>query len=65
MYLRSVQFEVKDKATHFQQCNCSSCYSFTKDSEAVLSDSTFNYVMNVLNIKPWITKIYRAARTGF
>lgn len=65
MYLRSVQINVKDKATHFRNCNCSSCYSLNKDSEAVLSDITFNYIMNMLNAKPWIKKIYSAARMGF
>lgn len=56
-----MQINLKDKATWFQYCNSSS-YSFDNDSEAVLSDITFNYIMNMLNAKPWIKKIDRAAK---
>lgn len=56
-----MQINLKDKATRFQYCNSSS-YSFDNDSEAVLSDITFNYTMNMLNTKPWIKKIDSAAK---
>lgn len=64
MYFRSVQIDVKDKATCFQYCNSSS-YSFDNDSEAVVSYITFNYIMNMLPAKPWIKRINHAAKEEF